>query len=502
MFMGNNNNKFGRKSVTRPKAINTNSVKRPTCDSCGSDKPLGFHSHSTKGGTFNVRKVAGKQVEWEQGRSYAIGTIVSVVSKNKITLSPEKIENGNHGWFIRHLAQMALNQSDGMTTNLFYCVRAHESSQDNQPCLGVPNEVFVSQTFRALDSALGQIMSPALLLIVKDYYGYSPHWWSYCYGCTINKYSCGNLSGLCGLCDLCLSGVKSSNQREIISSVDFQEEKLDTSISEVTLQAPPERGLISLKSRIAYDVSNFTIDSNPSKAVQEEAMKLLQRSFHADQTDLIKACIDRNPNFTFKDAGANLSLASCRLWTVTRTRTQTQTQTQTGTSTQGSEGDLIAALLWRCVCSDPSFRLLEVLFLATREDARDTGVASEIVERLVTYARWQNFDVVAVAAVPQQGQAFWSRMGLQNLGAFRKTQAPGYKGFNLIYQTQPTRKQLAEFLNQHMLGFDDTPIFAMLCRANAIPPETAAATTASTAAAADANAGQAAAKEVEEADGE
>jgi len=108
--------------------------------------------------------------------------------------------------------------------------------------------------------------------------------------------------------------------------------------------------------------------------------------------------------------------------------------------------------------------MLEVLFLATREDMAHTKVAEEVVDRLLTFAHAETFNVVSVAAVPAQGVAFWSKNGFSyfpdpNITSLAKYPKDVNDAKDLTLDAAKG-KQICSFLHSHMLMFPDTPLFA------------------------------------------
>lgn len=197
----------------------------------------------------------------------------------------------------------------------------------------------------------------------------------------------------------------------------------------------------------------------PDYQLTQEAIALLERNFHNDVSPLISDCVNHT-NFTGMSG-----IDNCHTWVFNHKIL-----------------GVIGSLVWRCVCVEvqdniygkKQTRMLEILFLATREDVTRTDVASHAVGCLLNYARLEAFDLVAVAAVPKQGVQFWSKQGFAcfaESGRFNtmntlpvNKEIPGSfvrteKDQNLFRRmySDPT-----QFMLNHMLVFADTSIFAVL----------------------------------------
>jgi len=137
--------------------------------------------------------------------------------------------------------------------------------------------------------------------------------------------------------------------------------------------------------------------------------------------------------------------------------------------------------------SGQGVRMLEILFLATREDVARTDVAGETVRYLVNYARLGGFELLAVAAVPQQGIQFWTKQ------RFKKSSAPPPRAGEISELAKTAREKVLKlrkgegapspeeidqtpfrgwgswarerdaFLRNHMLVFVDTPLYVYYC---------------------------------------
>jgi len=175
-------------------------------------------------------------------------------------------------------------------------------------------------------------------------------------------------------------------------------------------------------------MKKMILDTSPSPSHLQEALALLQRSFHSDVHNLISHClqqkdlvIERPINLTGQLTGQltetkhleplasdikiidpfSIPLRSCRTWVVIYNNT------------------IIASLVWRCVCvtqNELINRMLEVLFLACHESYRHTNISSSLIDRLINYARFNYFSIITVAAVPYQGIAFWEKNGFKTDG--------------------------------------------------------------------------------------
>jgi len=86
------------------------------------------------------------------------------------------------------------------------------------------------------------------------------------------------------------------------------------------------------------------------------------------------------------------------------------------------------------------------------------------VDRLLTFAHAEAFDVISVAAVPAQGAAFWSKNGFSYYPDPNNTSSAKYpKQVNDAKDLAPDAakaKQICTFLHANMFVFPDTPLFA------------------------------------------
>lgn len=318
-----------------------------------------------------------KVSNWHVGRVYAAGACV---------LDPE-------------------NPTGGFSV----CMKEHIASLESRP-LRFPHLALMADTFGVITEVLTRAGLEVSVSLVLAFLPHSDVWWPLCkqsrvHGLPDPYTGCGNLATLEGeACMMCLT------RR-------------------------------SLSPSLKLSPSALMIEQHPGPALTQQAVALLQRSFHADVTGLIASAAART-----KWGSTNLN--SCRLWCAMHV-----------------ERGLVGALLWRCVCTDSKggfgARMLEVLFLATREDMANIRVAEEVVSELLTYARVNSFDLLSVAAVPAQGIAFWTNNGLSQ---FATSSLPSPTSDSVAVSSNPLdagkHQMVSSFLRANMLMFPDTPLFA------------------------------------------
>merc|ERR1712110_985529 len=108
---------------------------------------------------------------------------------------------------------------------------------------------------------------------------------------------------------------------------------------------------------------------------------------------------------------------------------------------------------------------LEVLFLATAPDMRESGHALELIGELEEAAASLGCSSVCVAAVPHQGMSFWSRAGYGKIVLLKDTDEASIehetdKTCNPCSVLQEPITPFGKFLFQNMLLFTDTPLLA------------------------------------------
>jgi GNAT superfamily N-acetyltransferase len=160
------------------------------------------------------------------------------------------------------------------------------------------------------------------------------------------------------------------------------------------------------------------------------------------------------------NAGAYAYLSSCRLWM----------STLKADADTGLISPLVCAVLWRLLlnfaCSvgvegvlEVGGPVLEVLFLATDPEYRQTGEAMRLVQELESSARDMGCIAAAVAAVPKQGVSFWQKCGYTVAIPLKSIEDSNSA------EVDPKEPGLGEpltplgfFLRENMLLFTDTPL--------------------------------------------
>jgi hypothetical protein len=208
----------------------------------------------------------------------------------------------------------------------------------------------------------------------------------------------------------------------------------------------------------------------PVLELRKESQQLIQESFADHLGPLINLAVDASyhadveastlSDYTYVDdkTGASADLGSCRLWT----------RVFNDPTPYAVDSSLACAILWRLLChwegSSPEAAeghgqggpVLEVLFLATSPDLRESGEAGRLVKELEEAATVMGCSAIAVAAVPQQGISFWTRAGYEIAVPLSKDTStnPGGPG-----PGEPT-SALGNFLFENMVIFTDTPLVA------------------------------------------
>merc|ERR1719242_26040 len=126
---------------------------------------------------------------------------------------------------------------------------------------------------------------------------------------------------------------------------------------------------------------------------------------------------------------------------------------------------LLCSLIWRFVHIDGPQRetlLFEILFLSTFENVRFNHYGQKMVRQIELYCIQNQYDLMAVAAVPVHGEAFWKSNGfeLRHNSPTKEAETEGNKHHpgRLVYGNEVIMN--GEMLKHHMLVFDDTPLFA------------------------------------------
>lgn len=213
----------------------------------------------------------------------------------------------------------------------------------------------------------------------------------------------------------------------------------------------------------------------PNPALRKTAEKLLRDSFAPELKELIRvgvkaACQQTSEDsataargqYVFQDAarGVCVDLSSCRLWMASVEKTDSL-------SRHLPKDGLISAVLWRLLhgwSGSPESPVrpgpvLEVLFLATKAECRESGEAKKLVAELEKVATDLGCAAVAVAAVPAQGCQFWKRCGFKVAVPLAKEDGDDAEPGLGAGLGEPV-SALGEFLRDHMLLFNDTPLVA------------------------------------------
>merc|ERR1712083_1145075 len=161
---------------------------------------------------------------------------------------------------------------------------------------------------------------------------------------------------------------------------------------------------------------------------------------------LIRAAVDGQTQFEYKngDQGITVDVGETKIWALY-------------SRDKGNEGELLCALIWRWINGETvkvnrTRLMFEILFLATSENNRFNHYGQQMVRYIEVYCRANNYDLMAVAAVPVHGVAFWTANGFE-----MKHAAPSMVEAD---DDKKEEKKRDIFLANNMLVFDDTPLFA------------------------------------------
>jgi GNAT superfamily N-acetyltransferase len=159
------------------------------------------------------------------------------------------------------------------------------------------------------------------------------------------------------------------------------------------------------------------------------------------------------------EGGAYADLSSCRMWMSTF-----RDDVESVMSRHESRA-LVCAVVWRLLpnwTGAPGMQggpVLEVLFLATNPEYRESGEAMRLVQELESSAKAMGCIALAVAAVPKQGISFWHKCGYTEAVPLNSKVDPDNAGID------PKEPGLGEpltplgvFLNENMLLFTDSPL--------------------------------------------
>jgi len=228
----------------------------------------------------------------------------------------------------------------------------------------------------------------------------------------------------------------------------------------------------------------------PDPALRDQAHKLICDSFAPELEGLIGVAVEAayhqelggdsteaRGQHVFRDAAKGLcaDLSSCRLWmSVMDTEL---VGPRSSTHHQALQEGLVSAVLWRLLdgwtgASEdvlgepvPAGPVLEVLFVATSIHAREWGEAAMLVAELEAVAGDMGCVAIAVAAVPAQGRAFWSRNGYTvqvPLAEWKESDMKWAHGSGPGLGEPASA--LGEFLCERMLLFNDTPLVAKVLK--------------------------------------
>eukprot|EP01084_Bolivina_argentea_P262438 443791_1 len=346
------------------------------------------------------------------------------------------------------------------------CMQTHTSTLQSKPNRHATFSDLLLEIIPALESHL----VPQIAQIVIDY-AYLPneYWWNGC-NTILNKNktrywlnkvpnsfdidehkfikeSCGKLVCLESTyqCKECYHSIEHNNDATINKQygaiIKFNKEQ-------VIRQSGPKTVYDKL-----YDiVLQKGIQSNYQK---KQIRNLLWRNFNDSMAPLIEALLETNPNkhaFVEKFKIRNLNESNIGIWSLYNK----------------SKTEILCALIWRCIrgqiesCNchinysgnGETCVMFEVLFLSTSEHVRHQKIANEMVKRIEVFARLNCYDIISVAAVPNQGISFWSQNAFETF-VFQNEPVIKFDE-NIGYVTK--RNRIRQFIQRNMLVFNDTPL--------------------------------------------
>merc|ERR1712228_444750 len=179
-----------------------------------------------------------------------------------------------------------------------------------------------------------------------------------------------------------------------------------------------------------------SIESDTEK---QKIFNLFSRNFNESMAPLINACIYNQTSFVYKhnDKEIEVNIGDTNVWCL-----------------YDRDNELLCSLIWRYVHIDGLWKhetlLFEVLFLSTVENIRFHDYGQKMVKQIELYCISNQYDMMAVAAVPIHGESFWKSNGFE-----LRHNAPANN-------TEKVKNESGEYelLKHHMLVFDDTSLYA------------------------------------------
>ena len=124
---------------------------------------------------------------------------------------------------------------------------------------------------------------------------------------------------------------------------------------------------------------------------------------------------------------------------------------------------------WRKVTTFNT-KMFEILFLSSLENVRHENYGAFMANQIKLYCRQNCFDLIAVAAVPQQGIGFWKKNGFEKYTQSHLDEEKIEKFTNqfeskvkdrTFVQCTFGRDEIKYYLLHNMLVFKDTPLMAV-----------------------------------------
>ena len=332
------------------------------------------------------------------------------------------------------------------------CMNKHTSNKSNKP---QKNEIFTDLTLNhsafikvCLIEYVHGFNDELSAIIISYCYKTNDFWWNGCGRSKYNDYcNCGDL--IMGIqsteyCKLCMI---EKNEKNKSKKVKFCAENMKSGA--VIYLNKNDGNVIRTHLKNDDDEKQLTEDIMLRTSIESETEKkkifnLFARNFNESMAPLISACIYNQTSFVYKHDGKEIevNIGDANVWCLYDANEQ-----------------LLCSLIWRFVHIDGPQRetlLFEVLFLSTFENVRFNHYGQRMVKHIELYCIQNQYDIMAVAAVPVHGEAFWKSNGFE----LRHNAPTSDK------EKMKDKKMAFEMLRHHMLVFDDTPLFAKRVRKN------------------------------------
>ena len=187
---------------------------------------------------------------------------------------------------------------------------------------------------------------------------------------------------------------------------------------------------------------SLIFDTNISDKRKQSIANLMKRNFHKDTHKLIDICIFGNNDKNNKES----DIGDVKIW---------------GLYNEIKIGyfELACGLIWRNV-STKQFRMFEILFLSTSENQRHNNYGKIMFDKIERYCLQNCFNIVCVAAVPNQGIGFWSNNGFTMYCKSDEKITINKKSLPSLDSNTGASDAAKQLLMKNMIRFKDTPLYA------------------------------------------